>query len=238
VEKDNIPILLVEDNPADVAIIQRSLQKSGLPNPVHVVRDGQEAVDFLHRRYVRPGVLILDIHLPKVGGMEVLKEAKRVDPETVVIMLTARASLRTAVASLRREGAFDYLQKSKEELPQLVDAVRLGVERRALRLQTRWIIESEGERRIIDTVKLQEVFDLSEREIDVVKCLCRGDSNKEIAERLFISELTVKGHLKSIYQKAAVHNRATLVAKVMASAFVQSDASTHGQTAPPSVSPS
>jgi DNA-binding NarL/FixJ family response regulator len=233
VEKDNIPILLVEDNPADVAIIQRSIQKSGLPNPIHVARDGQEAVDFLHRRFVRPGVLILDIHLPKVGGMEVLKEAKRVDPETVVIMLTARASLRTAVASLRREGAFDYLQKSKEELPQLVDAVRLGVERRAMRLQTRWTIESDGKRRVIDTVRLQEVFDLSEREIDVVKCLCRGDSNKEVAERLFISELTVKGHLKSIYQKAAVHNRATLVAKVMASAFVQGDESTHHQIASP-----
>ena len=212
-----IPILLVEDNPADVAIIQRSLKKGNLHNPVRVARDGAEAIDCLHDRVMQPGVLILDINLPKLDGMEVLRAAKRLDPETVAVMLTSHASLQTAVQSLRREGAFDYLEKSKDDLPQLVEAVRLALKKRALQLQTRWVVRSQaGGERVIDMTQVKEQFDLSDREIDVVKCLCRGDTNKEIGERLFISDLTVKGHLKHIFQKMNVHNRATLVATILA----------------------
>ena len=214
-----IPILLVEDNPADVAIIQRSLKKGNLHNPVRVARDGAEAIDCLHDRVMQPGVLILDINLPKLDGMEVLRAAKRLDPETVAVMLTSHASLQTAVQSLRREGAFDYLEKSKDDLPQLVEAVRLALKKRALQLQTRWVVRSQaGGERVIDMTQVKERFDLSDREIDVVKCLCRGDTNKETGERLFISDLTVKGHLKHIFQKMNVHNRATLVATILAGA--------------------
>ena len=211
-----IPILLVEDNPADVAIIQRSLKKGNLHNPVRVARDGAEAIDCLHDRVMQPGVLILDINLPKIDGMEVLRAAKRLDPETVAVMLTSHASLQTAVQSLRREGAFDYLEKSKDDLPQLVEAVRLALKKWALQLQTRWVVRSQaGGECVIDMTQVKERFDLSDREIDVVKCLCRGDTNKEIGERLFISDLTVKGHLKHIFQKMNVHNRATLVATIL-----------------------
>jgi DNA-binding NarL/FixJ family response regulator len=214
-----IPILLVEDNPADVAIIQRSLKKGNLHNPVRVARDGAEAIDCLHDHVMQPGVLILDINLPKLDGMEVLRAAKRLDPETVAVMLTSHASLQTAVQSLRREGAFDYIEKSKDDLPQLVEAVRLALKKRALQLQTRWVVRSQaGGERVIDMTQVKERFDLSDREIDVVKCLCRGDTNKEIGERLFISDLTVKGHLKHIFQKMDVHNRATLVATILAAA--------------------
>ena len=218
-DESAIPILLVEDNPADVAIIQRSLKKGNLHNPVRVARDGAEAIDCLHDRVMQPGVLILDINLPKLDGMEVLRAAKRLDPETVAVMLTSHASLQTAVQSLRREGAFDYIEKSKDDLPQLVEAVRLALKKRALQLQTRWVVRSQaGGERIIDMATVKERFDLSDREIDVVKCLCRGDTNKEIGERLFISDLTVKGHLKHIFQKMNVHNRATLVATILAGA--------------------
>ena len=216
-DETTIPILLVEDNPADVAIIQRSLKKGNLHNPVRVARDGAEAIDCLHDRVMQPGVLILDINLPKLDGMEVLRAAKRLDPETVAVMLTSHASLQTAVQSLRREGAFDYIEKSKDDLPQLVEAVRLALKKRALQLQTRWVVRSQaGGERVIDMTQVKERFDLSDREIDVVKCLCRGDTNKEIGERLFISDLTVKGHLKHIFQKMNVHNRATLVATILA----------------------
>jgi DNA-binding NarL/FixJ family response regulator len=219
-ERASIPILVVEDDPGYIEIIQRFLKKGGITNPFHVARDGQEAIDFLHKGDVKPGVLILDIHLPKINGMEVLKEAKRIDPEMVVIMLTGYASIQTAVQSLRRGGAFDYIQKSKDDLSELVETVRLALDKQALRLQTRWVIQNEGSERTIDMVKVQKEFGLSDREIDVVKCLCRGDTNKEIAERLFISELTVKGHLKKIYQKMGVHNRATLVSKILSNVLL------------------
>lgn len=216
---DETSILLAEDSPSDVQIIQRSLRKGNLTNPLVVARDGQSALDILREPSSRFGVLILDIHLPKVGGMDVLKEAKRMDPELVVIMLTAQASFQTAVESLRQDGAFDYLEKSKDDLPNLVAAVRLALKRHALRRQTRWKVASTaGDERVIDMHSVKDRFDLSDREVDVIKCLCRGDTNKEIAERLFISDLTVKGHLKHIYQKVGAHTRAAVVSLVLANA--------------------
>ena len=205
----------MEDNSLDIEIIKRSLTKGAISNPIYIAKDGQEAIDLLRRHPTRPWVLILDIHLPKIDGMEVLKEAKFINPEIVVIILTGHASLKTAVESLRREVAFDYLQKSKDDLPELIDTVRLALDKQGLRLQMSLTIRADENSRTIDMMKVQEMFGLSQREIDVIKCLCRGNTNKEIAKRLFISEQTVKTHLKKIYQKIEVHNRTTLISKIL-----------------------
>ena len=174
------------------------------------------------RRYpARPWVLILDIHLPKIDGMEVLNEANLINPEIVVIMLTGNASIKTAVQSLKRAVAFDYLQKSKDDLSELAETVRLALDKQWLRLQTSLTIRGDESDRTIDMINVQEVFGLSHREIDVIKCICRGNTNKEVAESLFISELTVKCHLKKIYHKMDVHNRAALVSKILTSTPLQ-----------------
>lgn len=91
----------------------------------------------------------------------------------------------------------------------------MALEKQAIRLQTQWVVQDEWRERVIDMIKIQKQFDLSRREAEVVKYLCRGDTNKGIAERLFISKLTVKGHVRKIYQKMGVHNRATLVSKIL-----------------------
>jgi len=80
-----IEILLVEDNPGDVRLTMEALKESKVKNQLHVVRDGEEAMDFLHRRGTyaqapRPDVILLDLNLPKKDGREVLKEIKD-DPE-------------------------------------------------------------------------------------------------------------------------------------------------------------
>jgi CheY-like chemotaxis protein len=80
-----VKILLVEDNPDDILIIQKALKESDIINQMLVVRDGQEALDFLEHRgqyqnqsgSLRPGLILLDINLPKVNGLEVLKEIKQ-----------------------------------------------------------------------------------------------------------------------------------------------------------------
>jgi len=220
-EYSEIPILLVEDSPQDVAIIQRSFEKEGLQNTLYLARDGREALDALKTHSGKIGLLILDIHLPKVSGMDVLKQAKTLDPEIVVIMLTGKASVKTAVLSLRREGAFDYLEKSKDDLPQLLEAVRLGLKKRALSLQTHWLLENGQEVCLIDMTEVEKRYHLSKRELDVVKCLCQGDTNREIAGKLFISELTVKVHLKNVYEKMKVHNRTSVSSKILANAIAR-----------------
>lgn len=110
-------ILLVEDDENDVRITQRALAKTGLPVRLHVVRDGQEALDYLHGRTPfegrqRPGLVLLDISLPKVNGMDVLRAAKA-DPglrPIPILMLTTAAHM-SDVATAYAHGANSYLCK-------------------------------------------------------------------------------------------------------------------------------
>ncbi|MEW6087820.1 MAG: response regulator [bacterium] len=79
-----IEILLVEDNPADVRLTIETLKEEKICNNVHVVSDGEEALDFLHRRgkysnAVRPDLILLDLNLPRIDGREVLREIKESD---------------------------------------------------------------------------------------------------------------------------------------------------------------
>ncbi|WP_414472754.1 response regulator [Microvirga sp. M2] len=92
------PILLVEDNPKDLELTLAALEQSQLANEVVVVRDGEEALDFLNRRGLHanrntsdPAVVLLDLKLPKIDGLEVLEKVKA-DPrlkQTPVVMLTS-----------------------------------------------------------------------------------------------------------------------------------------------------
>jgi len=222
-EKARIPILYVEDNPADVKLLQRALKQAQVSNPLHIVSDGQEALDYLQDPSPKHGVVILDIHLPKVNGVALLEAAKTADPDAVVLMLTSRPTLETALQTLRREGAFDYLEKSKKDLPGLVETVQMALEKRALRLQRHFSIQSGTDTQVVDMTKVQETFDISNRELDVLKCLCRGDTNDEIAKCLFISELTVKGHIKRLFHKMKVANRAKLISKTLSLVLISTD---------------
>ncbi|GGL73230.1 response regulator [Halocalculus aciditolerans] len=92
-------ILLVEDNPGDVRLTEEAFREARINNELHVVRDGEAALDFLHQRddYVdspRPSLVLLDLNLPRVSGMDVLEEAKT-DPSLrsipIVILTSSEA---------------------------------------------------------------------------------------------------------------------------------------------------
>ena len=114
------PILLVEDSPEDFETTQRAFRRSGLKNPIIRCSDGDEALDFLHRRggYAdpakspRPGVILLDLNLPGTDGREVLSDIKA-DPalqQIPVIVLTTSSDDRD-VDACYRAGASSYIQK-------------------------------------------------------------------------------------------------------------------------------
>ena len=96
---DDIQILLVEDNPGDVRLTKEALRGARVANELHVVGDGEEAIDFLNRRgehadAPRPDIVLLDLNLPRLDGSEVLAQIKT-DPELAkipIIVLTSSSA--------------------------------------------------------------------------------------------------------------------------------------------------
>ncbi len=127
-----VDLLLVEDSPDDVELTLRAFKKINLSNPIHVVRDGAEALEFLfctgayaHRNIQdSPKVVLLDLKLPKVDGIEVLKRIKA-DPRTKsipVVILTASREERDVVSSYEL-GVNSYIVKPVD-FEQFVEATR------------------------------------------------------------------------------------------------------------------
>ena len=116
-----IPILLVEDNPADVELTLRAFKRRRLSNPVAVARDGEEALDYVHRRGVFgdgapiPGLILLDLRLPKIDGLEVLRQLKShpVYRNIPVVVLTTSGEDRDVARSYEL-GAASYIVKPVE----------------------------------------------------------------------------------------------------------------------------
>jgi CheY-like chemotaxis protein len=118
-----ITILLVEDNLQDIEITRRALAKGRVGNELMVVRDGEEALDYLHRRgkfqdpnaSPRPGMILLDLNLPKVGGLEVLQQIKKDESLKAipVIVLTVSQREQDIVRSYDL-GVNTYIQKPVE----------------------------------------------------------------------------------------------------------------------------
>jgi two-component system response regulator len=115
-----LEILLVEDNPSDLELTLHALEKHNLANKIHVARDGEEALDFLfcrgafsHRTFdAPPKVVLLDLKLPKVDGLEVLRAVKS-DPRTKavpVVIMTSSKQQRDLVESYHC-GVNSYIQK-------------------------------------------------------------------------------------------------------------------------------
>ena len=127
-----IDILLAEDNEADIKITLRAFDKAKIKNNVFVVRNGQEALDFVYHRgqyqdqhkYPRPDLILLDIAMPKVDGLEALKKLKS-DEETYfipVVMLTSSKNEQDVMKSFKN-GAASYIQKpvTYDEFAKVVD---------------------------------------------------------------------------------------------------------------------
>jgi CheY-like chemotaxis protein len=114
-----VEVLLVEDDPDDVELTLHTLQDARISNPVAVARDGEEALDYVFRRgaFARreegaPRLILLDLKLPKIGGLEVLRELKT-DARTAgipVVVLTSSGNERDLVEAYRL-GANSYMQK-------------------------------------------------------------------------------------------------------------------------------
>ncbi|MBI3812318.1 MAG: response regulator [Nitrospirae bacterium] len=110
-------ILLVEDNPDHATLTRRILEKGTIANKVHWVKDGQEAVDFLFRKRddndaPHPGLIVLDINLPKINGLDVLKKIKEdKDLRMIPVIMLTTSDREEEVQQSYRNGANSFIIK-------------------------------------------------------------------------------------------------------------------------------
>jgi two-component system nitrate/nitrite response regulator NarL len=172
---------------------------------IEVVGEGATAADALKvAEELRPDVMLLDISLPG-GGVEAAASIARACPSVRAVMLTASES-ELDVASALQAGARGYILKgsSAAEVVETVRAIFKGESYVAPSLAARLLIQM-GKRNEVVTSK--PVSDLTAREDEILALVSSGMTNKEIANRLRLTERTVKHHMTSIMRKSNVRNR-------------------------------
>jgi DNA-binding NarL/FixJ family response regulator len=184
------------------------------------VGDGQAAVEAALR--LRPDLVLLDITMPQLSGLEALRLIKARLPETQVVMLTVSdddADLFEAVES----GALGYLLKdlSADEFFEMLNGLQRGEAAMTRQTTTRLMKEFAD----LSRQRVEPAQNLTQREIELLRLVAEGLSNKAIAQRLSISENTVKYHLRNILQKLGVQNRTEAVTHAIGAGLLDPDPS-------------
>lgn len=167
--------------------------------------DGLEAVTLAHQTI--PDVILMDVNMPKQGGIETVKVIKREMPHIQIVMLTVSdddSDLFEAIKS----GAKGYLLKNLEpqELYNMLDKLRQGEAPISGVMAAKILKEFRQPDQTYDR-RVEAIDELTSREVEVLEQVVTGATNKEIADILHITENTVKIHLRNILEKLHVQNR-------------------------------
>lgn len=193
-----IKVLVADDHPIFRQGIVAALSFQSDLIVVGEAADGREAVEMFRRQ--QPDVTLLDWQMPHLSGLQVIQVIRGENPAARLIVLTTFDSDKDIQSALNA-GASGYLLKesSGDELAAAVRAVHNGQKR----------ISPEVGARLADSLVNPDA--LTQRELEVLQLMTEGKQNKEIAELLFVSESTVKYHVKHIFAKLQVTDRTQAV---------------------------
>lgn len=213
-------ILVVDDHPLLRSSIRAILERQPDFQVVAEAGDGEEAIKLANE--LEPDIVIMDISLPKLDGLEATRQIKAAHPNIVVLVLTVHSDNKH-VLSVLQAGAAGYLTKSVFG-EDVVQAIR-GVASDAVVLSpsiARLLIK-QAARYPMKSVPLETGEKLSTRELEVLKLVAQGMSNKSIAVELELSLRTVKGYLTTIFSKLGVGSRTEAVVSGLQIGFLTLD---------------
>jgi DNA-binding NarL/FixJ family response regulator len=208
--ENNSEIILIEDNNLFRKTLAKFINQSKDFFCLHSFVSCEDAIMEIESKNLLPEIILLDIGLPGMSGLEGLLHFKKIVPLSKIIMLTIQDDDENIFSAVCN-GASGYLLKdsSSEKIVDSFNEVLSGgavmnssIAARVLKMFKEYIPQ-KGD------------YNLSEREKDILKLLVEGLSKKQIADKLFLSYHTIDTHIRNIYAKLQVHSNSSAVAKAL-----------------------
>ena len=218
-KKEITQILIADDHPMMRQSLRSFLEKQTDFEVIAEAGDGEEAIRLALETI--PDVVIMDISMPKINGLEATKRIKEKCPEVAVLILTAYTDIEYIIG-LVEAGAAGYLTKNifGEEIAQAIRSVVAG-ESVLTPAVLQKLIQLAPRKLPTPGLRLNSGEKLSSREHEILTLAARGLSNKDIALELGISVRTVKSHLADIFSKLEVGSRTEAVMKGLQEGFLK-----------------
>ena len=202
-----IKILIADDQEIVCEGLKKILQSDPEIKVIGIANNGQQALDLV--RHQTPDLVLMDLQMPIMNGVQAIRQLRKTHPDLPVIVLTTYMDDKWLFDAIRA-GATGYLLKDSPR-QELIDAIK-GT------LSGNVYLDPSVARKVLDSVatspepiESDENVDLSQRERDILQLLVEGLSNAEIAHRLYLSEVTVRNYLSSLFVKLDVSDRTQAV---------------------------
>ena len=205
-----VDIIIIEDNELLRDSLKEAINKSSSIRCINTFSSGEAALDFIGEEELVPEIILLDIGLPGINGIDLIPEIRKLTPTSKIIILTVHDDNENVFNAICA-GASGYLLKdiSADNIVNSIGEVMNGgapmnshIAKKVLNMFRDQNIKSDG-------------YDLSEREKEILSHLVDGLGKKQIAEKIFLSHHTVDSHIRNIYAKLEVHSRSSAISKAI-----------------------
>jgi DNA-binding NarL/FixJ family response regulator len=219
-----IKLLLADDHAVVRAGTRQLLERQPDFDIVGEAVDGEEAVRLTQE--LNPDVVVMDVRMPKITGIEATRRIKAENRKVRVLVLTAHDD-DEYVFALLQAGANGYLLKTAEidELVKAIRTVAAGQSALAPTVVGKVVAQFTGGKTLLDvlTHSEDEYSGLTERELEILRLVGQGFSNKQIGKELFISDRTVQAHLSNIFAKLGVNTRTEAVMHAVRNGWINAE---------------
>ena len=212
-----VRLMLVDDHKALRQGLRRSLEEEEGFSIVGEAADGDEAVRMAP--VVQPDVILMDVSMPDMDGVEATRRILQADPSRRVVMLTMHVD-KDIIESAIKAGAVGYLTKDCS-IDEIIEAVKMAANgETALSPQLAQTMLAEVRKIDAPTIRDEDRL-ITKREEEVLQLIADGCSTPEVAQKLYISQKTVKNHLASIYEKLEARDRTQAVLSAVRSGIIR-----------------